>query len=127
MAGSLLGAGLVFLGGCSSAPTRADLTGQWQVDLRPAPDAAAYTQPMTLEITDDGSLVGSFYQTQFDNGEINDAWGDVVIGFATSDGSSNYAHSARMLTSDHIEGQTFSPERGFVMPWRATRVQPDAD
>jgi hypothetical protein len=78
---------------------------------------------MRIGFAPDGSLEGTFYNTAFMNGQVNDAWGDVVIGFSTADSSSSYAHSGRLVSPDRIEGQTFSPERSFVMPWRATRAR----
>ncbi|MFK7882991.1 MAG: hypothetical protein AB8F26_02255 [Phycisphaerales bacterium] len=120
----LAGAGVFALSACSSTPTRGDLAGIWTVDLSPSPDADPYVQVMELDLDEGGSLSGVFYQTEFDNGQVHDAWGDVVFGFGTSDGSANYAHSGRMITPDRIEGQSYSPERGFVMPWRAVRVEP---
>ncbi len=98
-----------------------DLVGTWQVDLRPAPDAAPYDKTFVVTSVDGDSLQGMFYDTPITHGRINTDWGAVHFAFTTSDGSGTYHHAGR-LDGERMEGLSHSLGRGFVLPWRARRV-----
>ena len=96
--------------------------GDWQVSLYFSPDAPPSTTSMTIEtINDDGTLVGSFYQTPFEHGRFTIRNEQLIFVVLTSDNSGIYSTSGRMNLSGNIEGQTFSIGRNFLMAWTAIR------
>ena len=92
------------------------LTGTWEIDLRPAPDAAPYLKEFVVSGYSDGSLSGVFYDTPFSDGKVNTAWGVIYFAFTTADQSGTYFHSG-YLDGNKLYGQSFSTGRGFVIPW----------
>ena len=104
-------------------PDPSDLVGTWEVDLRPTPDAEPYTQEFVVTAVDGDSLVGTFYGAPIERGRLNTGWGRVEFAFVTSDGSGPYNHAGR-LVDGRLEGSTYSTGRGFLLPWRASRVAP---
>lgn len=96
--------------------------GDWQVSLYFSPGAPPSTTSMTIEtINDDGTLVGSFYQTPFEHGRFTIRNEQLIFVVLTSDNSGIYSTSGRMNLSGTIEGQTLSIGRNFLMPWTAIR------
>ena len=102
-------------------PDASDLLGTWEVDLRPTPDAEPYTQEFVVTSVEGDSLEGTFYGAPIESGRVNTAWGRVEFAFVTADGSGPYNHAGR-LDGGRIEGSTYSIGRGFLLPWRASRV-----
>ena len=103
-------------------PTKTEMPnvdGTWVVDLRPTPDAPAYDVAMELKVRD-GRVVGTFYDTEIENGFANDTWGDLVVGFTTRDGSGVY-YSTATLHDDVLRGSTLSVGRQFLAVWTARR------
>lgn len=104
------------------APTLAALAGTWVVDLRPTPDAPAYTQELVLALEKGGgSLTGSFYGSPLAEVRVNTAFGSPHVAFTTADGAGTYATVAR-LVGDELRGTTHSLGRDFLSVWTATRT-----
>ncbi|NNC47313.1 MAG: hypothetical protein HKO13_02630 [Sphingomonas sp.] len=93
--------------------------GTWTVDLSPAGDGS-YTQPMTLEANEDGTLGGTFYGTSIERGRWAENSGRTCISFVTSDNSGAYLH-AGCLTEGGMDGQSFATGRSTLFLWKATR------
>lgn len=103
------------------AAALASLNGAWSVDLRTAPSAPAYSQPMELTVAPDGSVSGRFYGAPIDAGRAADNNGRTCFAFNTSDQSGPY-HHAGCLKGQVIEGQSWSTGRNFLLNWRAERT-----
>lgn len=98
-----------------------ELTGTWEIDLRPTPNDPAYLQYVTVtKPSADGVLQGTFYDTPFTNGRINTEWDKLYFAFTTSDGTNTYFTSG-YLSSGKLYGTTFTEGRGFLMPWFSVR------
>ena len=101
--------------------TSADaLIGTWTVDLRPTPDADAYTQPFVVTASESLAFGGTFYGSPLETAVANTVWGDLRVAFTTSDGSGVYHHTAA-LRDGILHGTTHSLGRGFLSVWTATR------
>ena len=92
------------------------LTGTWEIDLRPSPNAAPYLKEFVVTSYSDGSLHGVFYDTVFSEGKINTAWGKIYFAFTTADQSGTYYHNG-YLSDGKLYGMSYSTGRGFVIPW----------
>ena len=120
---SLLAAALLLLADAPAAaapPKFADVNGGWTVDLRVSLTDAAYTQPMDLTIADDGTVTGSFYQSEILAGKAGRAQGRTCVAFRTTDGQGLY-HTSACLVDGRMVGQTWAEGRSFVLPWTAER------
>ena len=95
--------------------------GEWSVDLRLSLDDPPYAQPMTLSLTGEGEVAGSFYGSPIEAGRAGEAKGRTCLSFRTSDDSGPYFHAA-CLEGEKMTGQSWSAGRGFVLPWTATRI-----
>ena len=108
-----------------AASTRTDalakLGGDWTVDLRPTSEAPAHPMPMTLKIADNGEATGMFYRGPIEAGLASDNKGSQCLAFTTSDPTGPYHTSGCLDAAGHIEGQTWSEGRKFLMHWIATR------
>ena len=121
---------MVFVGccivGCASidatprAVTADMLTGTWQVDLRPTPDADPYYQELVVTSVQGNSFTGTFYGAPVSQARINTDWGKLRIAFVTADGSGPYNHSA-VLEGDKLEGLSNSTGRDFLSYWSAVK------
>ena len=98
----------------------AGVAGSWTVDLRLSLADEPYSQPMDLTVGKDGSVTGSFYNSEILAGRVGQAQGRNCVAFRTTDGSGPY-HSAACLVDGRMVGQTWSEGRGFVLPWTAER------
>ena len=96
------------------------LNGDWTLDLRPASDAPAYIKSMKLDITPQGIVRGDFYDHAIEDGRAFDAKSRACFAFHTSDNSGPYQTSGCRV-GDHIEGQSWSEGRHFLLTWTATR------
>lgn len=96
------------------------LNGDWTLDLRPTNDAPAYIKTMKLDITPQGVVRGDFYDHAIEDGRAFDAKGPPCFAFHTSDDSGPYQTSGCRV-GDHIEGQSWSEGRHFLLTWTATR------
>lgn len=97
------------------------LVGTWTVDLRPAPDADPYDQPMEITAAGDGTLAGTFYGSDIEEARLNLDWGAVRFAFVTNDGSGPYNTTGVLREDGTLEGTTHSIGRGFLAYWTATR------
>lgn len=97
------------------------LDGEWKVDLRASPEADPYLQTLHIKVRNNGSLSGSLYGSKFKKGVINQAWPFLYLAFRTKDRNNTYFHTAR-LEGDTLVGQTYCPDRQFIAPWTATRI-----
>lgn len=104
----------------SAAPTgAAALAGAWTVDLSTEPNAP-YIRPMVLTLAADHSVTGSFYESDIIAGRWKTDRGRTCVSFRTTDGVGAY-HTAACLIGDHVEGQTWAEQRGFLFNWNAVR------
>ena len=95
------------------------LAGEWTVDLSAKPDEL-YTKPMRLVLNPDGTVSGSFYESEIGSGRWKTDRGRTCASFRTSDGVGPY-HSSACLVGDRVEGQTWAEQRNFLFNWNATR------
>jgi hypothetical protein len=112
------------LSGCAAQaqtapPQSADLNGAWVVDLSTNP-AEPYTKPMVLTLNPDGTVSGSFYESEIEAGRWKTDRGRTCVSFRTTDGVGPY-HTAACLAGDHVEGQTWAEHRNFLFNWNAVR------
>jgi len=115
--------GLVMLATLAATPAIADvqgMSGAWTVDLRPSLTDKPYTQPMALKIAEDGSVTGSFYQSEILAGRAGEAQGRRCVAFRTTDGQGMY-HSQACLVDGKMVGTSWAEGRNFVLPWTAER------
>lgn len=106
-----------------AAPDATTLNGGWTVDLSVDP-AQPYTQPMHLNLAEDGAVTGDFYQSAIEAGRWKRQNGRLCVAFRTSDGVGPY-HTAACLDGDQVVGQTWAEHRNFVFLWNATRAGDD--
>lgn len=97
------------------------LNGAWTLDLRPSNDAPAYLKAMTLAITPQGVVGGTFYDHAIEDGRAFDGKGRACFAFHTSGQSGPYQTSGCRV-ENRIEGQTWSEGRHFLLTWTATRA-----
>ena len=93
-----------------------EIRGTWIIDLRPTPDAENYFKEFVIEKLDGKSFSGKFYDTDFENGQLNLDWGIVYFAFTTKDASNSYFHSG-YFEGNKVFGISYSPERKFTLPW----------
>lgn len=108
---------------CASAEAHQTLglNGSWTVDLSTDP-AQPYTRPMQLRLADDGTVSGSFYESEILAGRWRTDRGRTCVSFRTTDGAGPY-HTAACLVGDRVEGQTWAEHRDFLFNWNATRQE----
>lgn len=105
----------------SADAARAALGGSWTVDLSTKPNEP-YTRPMILVLAADGTVTGSFYQSDIEAGRWKTDRGRTCVSFRTTDGVGPY-HSSACLVGDHVEGQTWAEQRKFLFNWNAVRAK----
>lgn len=96
-----------------------ELDGGWIVDLSVSP-AEPYVKPMHLQLAEDGTVTGDFYDSEILAGRWKRQNGRLCVSFRTTDGAGPY-QTAACLVGDHVEGQTWAEHRNFVFVWNATR------
>lgn len=96
------------------------LAGEWTVDLTAQPGDAPYTKQMRLDLQPDGTVRGSFYDSEIQAGRWRTARGRTCISFRTTDGAGPY-HTAACLVGDAVQGQTWAEHRNFLFNWNAVR------
>lgn len=99
-----------------------DLSGTWEVDLRPTPDAAPYLRPMVLKVSEDNRVSGYFYGNEnlLRWGFVQTNWGEPRIAFITGSRDEEYYHSAK-LVNGKLEGLSHCPKRNLLSVWFAVR------
>lgn len=108
------------LSAAPQAPAPLPMDGDWIVDLTAKAGEAPYRQPMTLTLTTDGTVRGSFYRSTIEAGRWKTDRGRTCVSFRTSDGKGPY-HTSACLVGDGIQGQTWAEHRNFLFNWNATR------
>ena len=117
---ALMAAGCATGGGApSSSDVVSGLEGKWIVDLSTKPDEP-YTKTMELKLASDGSVTGSFYDSEIQAGRWKTDRGRTCVSFRTTDGAGPY-HSAACLTGASVQGQTWAEHRNFLFNWNAVR------
>ncbi|MEA1071950.1 hypothetical protein [Sphingomonas sp. LY160] len=96
------------------------LEGRWVVDLSVNP-AEPYTKSMQLRLGADGSVTGSFYDSEIQAGRWKVDRGRTCVSFRTTDGAGSY-HTSACLRGTTVEGQTWAEHRSFLFNWIATRA-----
>ncbi|NJC05131.1 hypothetical protein GGQ97_000924 [Sphingomonas kaistensis] len=109
---------LLLLAAAVQAP--ATLDGKWTVDLSSEP-GKPYTQPMELTLAADGTVKGSFYNSEIQAGRWKRDRGRLCASFRTTDGAGPY-HSTVCLTGATATGQTWAEHRNFLFNWSAVRA-----
>ncbi|MBB4615884.1 hypothetical protein [Novosphingobium taihuense] len=102
-----------------AAEPPAAIQGEWIVDLSAKPDEP-YVKPMVLDLQADGTVKGSFYESEILAGRWKTDRGRTCVSFRTTDGLGPY-HTAACLVGDRVEGQTWAEQRNFLFNWNATR------
>lgn len=97
-------------------PRPSDIIGEWIIDLRPTPDAAAYFQSFVIDEVKENRFTGSFYGSFLQKVVLNKNWDKLYFAFVTEDASNEYFHSGYFL-GNQIIGFTYCPKRKFAMPW----------
>ncbi len=98
------------------------LDGKWTVDLTAKKGDAPYTKEMLLTLAEDGSVKGSFYDSQIETGRWKLDRGRTCVSFRTSDGVGPY-HTAACLVGKTVQGQTWAEHRNFLFNWNAVRAK----
>ena len=104
----------------SAKTSDGSIDGAWTVDLSSKP-GEVYTKPMVLTLKEDGTVSGSFYQSDIEAGRWEKDRGRTCVSFRTTDGVGPY-HTAACRVGDHVEGQTWAEKRNFLFNWNATRT-----
>ena len=120
----IAGATFLAVAGCAMQPAvtvseTATLNGRWIVDLSVKPDEL-YTKPMELTLAADGTVTGSFYESEILAGRWKTARGRTCVSFRTTDGAGPY-HTAACLVGAGVVGQTWAEHRNFLFNWEAVR------
>ena len=104
----------------AQAPAAPGLEGAWTVDLSTEP-GKPYVKEMDLQLRDDGTVGGTFYDSSIEAGRWKSDRGRTCVSFRTTDGLGPY-HSAACLNADGtVSGQTWAEQRNFLFNWNATR------
>lgn len=104
----------------NAAPAEPErMTGAWTVDLSSEP-GKPYTQRMQLTLKPNGTVEGSFYNSQIEAGRWKTDRGRTCVSFRTTDGAGPY-HTAACLAGEQIQGQTWAEHRNFLFNWNAVR------
>ncbi|WP_426265814.1 hypothetical protein [Sphingomonas sp. LHG3443-2] len=104
----------------AAAQAPAALDGKWTVDLSSEP-GKPYTQPMELTLAADGTVRGSFYNSEIQAGRWKQARGRLCASFRTTDGKGPY-HTSVCLAGNEAVGQTWAEHRNFLFNWNAVRA-----
>jgi hypothetical protein len=95
------------------------LAGDWTIDLSSEP-GKPYTKPMSLTLHPDGTVTGSFYESEILAGRWKTDRGRTCASFRTTDGFGPY-HSSVCLTGTGVTGQTWAEQRNFLFNWNGVR------
>ncbi len=103
-----------------TAGESATLNGRWVVDLSAKPDEP-YTKPMELMLAADGTVTGSFYDSEILAGRWKTDRGRTCVSFRTTDGAGPY-HTSACIVGTGVSGQTWAEHRNFLFNWNAVRA-----
>ncbi len=126
----MIGLVAMVMAGCATAPvvesvaapvlaTGGGLEGRWIVDLSTKPDEP-YTKTMELKLAKDGTVAGSFYDSEILAGRWKLDRGRTCVSFRTTDGAGPY-HTAACMVGAGVQGQTWAEHRNFLFNWNAVR------
>ncbi len=126
----MIGLVAMVMAGCAMSPevepvatpvpaTGGGLEGRWIVDLSTKPDEP-YTKTMELKLAKDGTVAGSFYDSEILAGRWKLDRGRTCVSFRTTDGAGPY-HTAACLVGAGVQGQTWAEHRNFLFNWNAVR------
>lgn len=104
----------------AASPSGSPMEGRWSVDLSTRGNPG-YAKPLELRLAADGSVAGSFYDSEIQAGRWKTDRGRTCVSFRTTDGVGPY-HTSACLEGERIEGQTWAEHRGFLFNWNATRT-----
>ena len=96
------------------------LDGTWDVTMFWSATEPPSSTVMVLKTGADNKVTGSFYESEFLEGEYSLRGDTLAFGSVTTDGAAPYSHSGRYVDGK-IEGQTLSHGRDFLMIWVAAR------
>lgn len=96
------------------------LDGTWDVTMFWSATEPPSSTVMVLKTGADNKITGSFYDSEFLEGEYSLRGDTLAFGSVTTDGTAPYSHSGRYVDGK-IEGQTLSHGRDFLMIWVAAR------
>ena len=96
------------------------LDGTWDVTMFWSATEPPSSTVMVLKTGADNKITGSFYDSEFIEGEYSLRGDTLAFGSVTTDGTAPYSHSGRYVDGK-IEGQTLSHGRDFRMIWVAAR------
>jgi hypothetical protein len=97
------------------------LASAWTVDLSAEP-GKPYTKSMVLNLSADGSVTGTFYDSQIEQGRWKTDRGRTCASFRTTDGVGPY-HTSVCLRAGAAEGQTWAEHRKFLFNWTAAKAR----
>ncbi|MCX2718454.1 hypothetical protein [Lentiprolixibacter aurantiacus] len=92
------------------------ILGNWEIDLRPSPDAQPYLQEFQVREIEGNTFEGLFYGSPIKQSKLNRNWDRLYFAFTTSDQNHNYYHSGYLLEGK-LYGLSYCPGREFVQPW----------
>ncbi len=102
------------------------LLGTWDVSLFFSASSPPSATLMEIRsVNEDGTIEGTFYNTEFEVGRFTEQEDVVAFSIITSDGSGQYATSGRLRGDGLVKGQTLSTGRDFLMLWEARRREGD--
>ncbi len=99
-----------------------NLVGEWEIDLRPTPDAEPALAPLVIDDITNGRINGSFYGAPIEIGSVNTNWGAVRFAIVTRDGSGPYGTFGVLQPDGSISGTTLSTGRQFLTVWTGQRA-----
>lgn len=111
----------VALAAAAPAVAASPLDGTWTVDLSGKP-SEPYTKPMVLTLAADGTVKGSFYESEIQAGRWKTDRGRTCVSFRTTDGAGPY-HTSACLVGSTVQGQTWAEHRNFLFNWNAVRAK----
>lgn len=115
----VLAAIAVLIAAAAAAQPANPLAGRWVVDLTTDP-AKPYQKAMVLDLRADGSVAGTFYDSEIQAGRWKTDRGRTCASFRTTDGAGPY-HTSACLRGGVVEGQTWAEHRNFLFNWFAAR------
>ena len=100
----------------SAARNPNSIIGNWEIDLRPLPDADPYVQKFQVTAVVGNNFQGYFYGSPVRNGRLNRNWDRLYFAFTTSDQTHDYYHSGYLLNGK-LYGISHCPGRELLQPW----------
>lgn len=99
-----------------------ELSGDWIIELQPRPEAESYQKEMHIQVQEDRSIHGEFYDSDISESVINANGDKLYFAFTTGDQNNLYYHSG-YLKDGTLYGTTYCPSREFMTPWIGRRIE----